>query len=108
MRLLDALAELDARYLDGRDLQPAPADVAAGGHMLLLTHCGPLDVLGFIAGRKRLEDVQAQTDTALIGELAVRVLSLEALMEDKRLLNRDKDRAVIALLEATRRRRSER
>jgi hypothetical protein len=99
-RLVAALTELDARFREHHDLRPTPADVAAGGHMLLLTSSGPLDVLGFIGGHKRYEDVAATADSVHIGELSIRVLSLEALIDEKRALGRDKDRSVVALLEA--------
>lgn len=104
-RLIGALVALDARFREHDGLRPTLADVAAGGHMLLLTNSGPLDVLGFIGGDKRYEDVAAAADTVRIGQLSIRVLSLEALIEEKRTLGRDKDRAVVALLEAVLRRR---
>jgi hypothetical protein len=68
--------------------------------MLLLTSGGPLDVLGFIGGGKRFEDVADRVDRMPIGDLLVRVLTLEALLEEKRALNRDKDRPMVRLLEA--------
>jgi hypothetical protein len=48
VRLLDALAALDARYRDltGRVLRPEARALEGEGHHLLLTRCGPLDVLG--------------------------------------------------------------
>jgi hypothetical protein len=56
-RLLAALTDLDARFREHSSLRPTAADFAAGGHMLLSTSSGPLDVLGFIGGDNRLEDV---------------------------------------------------
>lgn len=106
-RLAMALSELNARFREHRNLRPSADEVAAGGHLLLLTDSGPLDVLGFIGGHKRYEDVAPTTDLMHIDTLAIRVLSIEALIEEKRALGRDKDRATIALLEAVRRRRRE-
>jgi len=47
-RLLSALVDLDARYRDltGRVLRPEAHGLEGQGHHLLLTRCGPLDVLG--------------------------------------------------------------
>jgi hypothetical protein len=99
-RLLKALSDLDARFREHDSLRPTAADLAAGGHMLLLTRSGPLDVLGFIGGGKRYEDVAERADDVRVGNLSIRVLALEALLEEKRALGREKDLAVVRLLEA--------
>ena len=99
-RLADALNMLEARYREHATLRPTPADLEAGGHLLLMTNCGPLDVLGFIGGGKRFEDVAESADKMAIGDLLVRVLSLESLIEEKKALGRDKDRAAVRVLEA--------
>lgn len=78
----------------------------AGGHLLLMTNSGPLDVLGSIGQGKRYEDVADAIATIDVGGLPVRVLSLEALIEDKRALGRDKDQAALRLLEAVLRKRT--
>jgi len=98
-RVAKALTELDARFREHHSLRPTAADVAAGGHLLLLTSSGPLDVLGFIGGGMRYEDVADRTETVNIDRLSIRVLSLEALLEDKRALGRDKDLPAVRLLE---------
>ena len=59
---------------------------------------GPLDVLGFIGGGKRYEDVADSATTMSVGDLSIRVLSLESLIEEKKALGRDKDIAVVRLL----------
>jgi hypothetical protein len=99
-RLNEALTMLEARYREHATLRPTPADLEAGGHLLLMTNCGPLDVLGFIGGGKRFEDVAEAAEEVLIGDLRVRVLSLETLIEEKKALGRDKDRAALLVLEA--------
>jgi hypothetical protein len=99
-RLADALDVLEARYREHATLRPTPADLESGGHLLLMTNCGPLDVLGFIGGGKRFEDVVESADKMAIGDLLVRVLSLESLIEEKKALGRDKDRAALRMLEA--------
>jgi hypothetical protein len=93
-------AVLNARYREHRDLRPSRADVAAGGHLLLMTDSGPFDVLGFIGGGKRFEDVAGEALALNIGDLNIKVLPLAALIAEKKALARDKDLAVIRLLEA--------
>lgn len=99
-RLAKALAILDARYREHRDLRPTTSDLAAGGHLLLTTNSGPLDLLGFIGGGRRYEDVASSTRRMTVGGLTIRVLSVEALIADKKALGRDKDLVAIRFLEA--------
>lgn len=56
-RLLAALGALEARYREHSEIKPTRDDLLAGGHLLLMTNSGPLDVLGFIGRGKRFEDV---------------------------------------------------
>ncbi len=77
-RPLGALQELDARYREHGTLQPTRDDLLAGGHLLLMTNCGPLDILGFIGKGKRYEDFADAMATIAIGDLSVRVLGIEA------------------------------
>ncbi len=105
-RLLEALAALEARYRehDG-NIRPTREDLLARGHLLLMTNGGPLDVRGFIGRGRRYEDVADAVETIDVGGLPVRVLRLEALIEEKRALGRDKDQAALRLLEAVLRKR---
>lgn len=106
-RLMSALGALEARYREhDRDIRPTHEEIMAGGHLLLMTNSGPLDVLGSIGQGKRYEDVADAIATIDVGGLPVRVLSLEALIEDKRALGRDKDQAALRLLEAVLRKRT--
>jgi hypothetical protein len=107
-RLAKALAALEARYRERAELRPTEEDLAAGGHLLLMTSSGPLDVLGFIGGGKRYEDIAATATRVAVGGVSIRVLPIEALIEEKKALGRDKDLAVIRLLEGVLRRRGER
>ena len=99
-RVAGALAALDARYREHQGLRPSRDDVAAGGHLLLMTDSGPFDVLGFIGGGRRYEDVAGSAVTLAVGDLTIKVLPLAALIEEKKMLGRDKDVAVLKLLEA--------
>jgi hypothetical protein len=104
-RLLAALDALEARYRERQDLRPTREDLLAGGHVLLMTNSGPLDVLGFIGRGKRYEDLADVVSTIMVGSVAVRVLDLKELIEEKKALGRDKDLAIVRLLEAVLRRR---
>lgn len=100
-RLVDALRALDARYREHPEgLEPTLEDVLAGGHLLLMTNGGPLDILGHLTGGKRFEDVADESPRLAIGELSVRVLGLEALIAEKETLGRPKDRAMAEMLAA--------
>ncbi len=99
-RVATVLTALDARYREHSNLRPSRDDVAAGGHLLLMTDSGPFDVLGFIGGRRRYEDVASSAITLAVDTLTIKVLPLVALIEEKKALGRDKDLAVVKLLEA--------
>lgn len=99
-RLRRALDELDARYRDpaGRLLRPDSADLAGPGHHLLLTRCGPVDLLGAIGRDRDYDRLLPDAPMVELGGLSVRVLGLEALIRTKEEAGRDKDRAVLELL----------
>jgi hypothetical protein len=99
-RLQAALNELEARYRDpaGRVLRPATQDLAGTGHDLLLTRCGPVDVLGAIGHGLSYEDLLSDAVAVDLGGLTVHVLGLAALIRTKEDTGRDKDRAVLELL----------
>lgn len=108
-RLSVALDKLDARYREHQStIRPTKEDILAGGHLLLLTRAGPLDVLGFIGDEDRYEDlVHLSSEVAMtIGKF--RVLDLEELIRQKKATDRPKDRAVIELLEEALRHHSQR
>jgi hypothetical protein len=102
-RLVLALDDLDARYRDpaGRILRPDEHGLGGAGHHLLMTRCGPLDVLGQIGGAEGYERLLAESAIHTVGELSIRVLSLTALIRVKEKADRPKDRAVLAILRAT-------
>lgn len=100
-RLHAALQVLDARYREHHGkLKPSVEDILAGGHLLLMTDSGPLDVLGYIMDGKRYEDMTDSASMLSLGDFEVHVLGLSALLEEKRALDRPKDRAIVELLEA--------
>ncbi len=102
-RLLSALADLDAHYRDltGRVLRPEARGLEGQGHHLLLTRCGPLDVLGAIGHGHGYQELIADSTERQLGDITVHVLGLEALIRTKLEAGRDKDRAVLAILRRT-------
>lgn len=103
-KLERALTSLDATYREAewRRLKPDATRLRSAGHHLLLTRCGPLDVLGAIVGGRGFEDLIADSDVLEIDDgLDVRILSLAALIAIKEELDRDRDRAVLAILRRT-------
>ena len=100
-RLEVALQELEARdrWPKDRLLQPRTSLLSTAGHHLLATRHGPLDLLGTIGagddyGHLRGRAVDVQVAPGVI----VSVLGLEALIESKELLGREKDKAVLPVL----------
>ena len=102
-RLLSALHTLDAYYRDrpGQRLQPKLSHLASPGHQLFLTRFGPLDILGTIGNRLSYSDLITGTVQLQLDDLELRMLTLESLIETKRAAGRDKDKAVLALLNQT-------
>ena len=99
-RLLKALSELEAHFREHQTvLKPTLDDILAGGHMLLMTRAGPLDVLGYIGDGKRYEDLISVASEVAVAAGKLRVLDLEELIRQKKALDRPKDRAVAELLE---------
>ena len=102
-RLLVALNELEARYRDpaGRELRPELSALAGGGQHLLMTSCGPVDVLGEIGRGRRYEDLLPEAVPVHIGAITVQILGLPALIRSKEEAGRDKDKAVLDVLRQT-------
>ncbi len=107
-RLINALEELDARYREHQTTKrPTQTDVLSGGHLLLMTSAGPLDVLGFVGDDNRYENLLSETKEMEISGGRFRVLDLDELIRLKRQTDRPKDRAVLELLEEVLRRRKD-
>jgi len=102
-RLLSALHTLDAYYRDrpGQRLQPKLSHLASPGHQLFLTRFGPLDILGTIGNKLSYSDLITGTVQLQLDDLELRMLTLESLIDTKRAAGRDKDKAVLALLNQT-------
>lgn len=104
MRLLAALADLDARYRSqpARRLQPEESRLLSPGRQLLVTKFGPLDLLDAIGDGLDYNDLLPQSDEVTLSSgLTLRVLSLAALIKIKEELGRDKDSATLPILRHT-------
>jgi hypothetical protein len=99
-RLADALVAVEAFYR-GRDIQPTRDRLESPGHHLLETRLGALDVLGTVSPRRRFEDLERSTVDYELEGRRYRVLDLETQIDVKRHVGREKDRAVLPILERT-------
>ena len=86
-------------------LRPTRQDLAAGGHLLLMTDAGPLDVLGFIGEGRRYGDVIESVRSLRMDGMEIRVLPIEALIAEKKVIARERDLAILRVLEALLRRK---
>ena len=102
-RLAGVLEELNAVYVDpgGRTIHPSAERLQGGGHHLLRTRHGRLDVMGSVGDQLAFPDLLQQSRTQTIHGLEIVVLTLEALIATKESADRPKDRAVLDLLRET-------
>jgi len=103
-RLLAALEELDAYYREPGDrrLRPKLSHLGGGGHCLFRTSRGDLDVLGSVVGDRVYESLLPHTFTSWVTTTTqARILDLPTLIQIKQATNREKDRAVLPVLEET-------
>lgn len=103
-RLLPVLADLDAvfRIQPERRLRPGASHLASSGHLNLITHHGPLDLLGTIGRGLSYEDLLPHCVQMDIAEgVSVRVLDLATLIALKEELADEKDRAMLPVLRRT-------
>ena len=103
-RLVAALESLDAYYRGqgSRRLRPKAEYLASDGHHLFATRLGPLDVLGVIGKNCGYDELLPDTSALKFDqERSIRVLSLARLIEVKASVGRDKDKAVLPILQST-------
>lgn len=108
-RLLEVLSSIDAAYVGpsgSAAIRPREELLLGEGHHLLTTLHGRLDVLGRIEGGRGYDELVGCSVESRVGDVPVRLLSLETILEIKRASARLKDRALVPLLEAVLRRRS--
>ncbi len=102
-RLVDALQAVDAAYVDlaGRSIRPSRERLRAGGHHLLRTRFGRLDVLGHVGSSLRYAQLVPRSVEREVQGIGVLVLGLEAVIETKESSGHEKDMAVLPLLRRT-------
>lgn len=103
-RLMAALDSLDAcyRFQTERRLRPQLSHLASPGHQLLMTRCGPLDLLESIGQGHTHGDLIRETVPIQIAEgLTVQVLELARLIAVKEETAADKDQAMLPILRRT-------
>lgn len=108
-RLLEVLSKIGAVYVrapGSPSISPREDLLLGDGHHILTTLHGRLDVLGRIEGGRGYDELLPRTVESRVGDAAVRLLSIETILEIKRASPRPKDQAVVPLLEAVLRRRS--
>ena len=100
-RLVAALAELGAVYRnDPRQLRPNESHLVGPGNQLLRSGNLKFDVLGSIDWGGGYAELVQDSEVMDIGGHAVRVLTLEKLIDIKRHLTRPKDKFMLVHLEA--------
>lgn len=99
-RLLDALHDMDAVYVDPLRRGIRPTQERLGTHRLSLfeTRLGRLDLLTSIEPGWGWEDLVPRSHRVEIGGMALQVLDLDAVIESKMATGREKDRAALPLL----------
>lgn len=109
-RLLAALQEMDARYLDpaGRHIVPDADKLTSHRLHQLVTALGPLDVMETIGAGMSYADLVNDTQILELAGIDVPVLGLETVILSKQQANRDKDRATLHVLRQTLRMKQER
>lgn len=103
-RLAGALKKLNAHYRESHiaELKPGVSHLAAPGHQLLMTHFGPLDLLGTIGKGHDYKELMGDTEELQITRnFKVRVLNLRTLIKMKEETGREQDKAVLPLLRRT-------
>ena len=102
-RLAGVLEELSAVYIDpgGRNIRPTAERLRGGGHHLLRTCHGRLDVMGSVGIALAYPDLLSRSRAHTVRGVEIMVLDLEALIATKEAADRPKDRAVLDLLRET-------
>jgi len=106
-RLVGALSGANPRFRGqpGRPLPSDPRALIGYKNLYLETDDGDLDVLGEIAGLGSFDQVRARSVDLMLFGAPVRSLDLDALIDAKRALHREKDRSDLRELELIRAKR---
>ncbi len=102
-RLLAALQEIDARYVDpaGRHIVPDVDKLATLRLHRLTTTLGPMDVMETIGHGLSYADLIGDTQVMEVAGVDVQILGLKTIILSKEQANREKDRATLHVLRRT-------
>lgn len=102
-RLLGLLREIDAIYLDAalREIRPDLEKLRSNRMNLLRTRLGRLDIAAEIGDGMRYDHLFRRSSIQQHGDLSVRILDLDVVIQSKEFANRDKDRATLPVLRET-------
>jgi hypothetical protein len=104
-RLLALLEQLDTRFRPvrpDRDIAPTAVHLAGEGQLNLITQHGPLDVLLRLHDARGYDELFMHSVEVVEGELRVRVIDLDTLIQIKSATGRARDALVVPLLIAIR------
>lgn len=102
-RLLEFLREVDAIYFDAaqREIRPDLEKLRSNRMNLFRTRLGRLDVAAEIGDGMRYEHLVGRSSVQQHGDISVRILDLDVLIQTKEFADRDKDRATLPVLRET-------
>jgi len=81
-----------------RRLTPGHSHLESPGHHLLMTNHGPLHLLETIGTNRSFEELVGSSSEFQVGDLHIRILDLDTLIEVKEETGQAKDKAVLELL----------
>jgi hypothetical protein len=108
--IIAALSDLSPHFHAHPKRIPLPTDpaVLAGfKNLVLKTDLGRIDILTEVSGLGHFSDVKAVSQVVQIGDLRVKVLTLEALIVAKLAVGRPKDLRAVSILQTIQRIRQE-
>jgi len=99
-RLMSVLNRLDTIYRDpaGRHIVPTADDLMGKAQLNLITDLGPLDPLCRLHDGRGFNELLSHTVVLSDGEISIRVLDLETMIEIKNSTKRPRDKLVVSLL----------
>jgi len=102
-RILAALAEMQAFHREPGERRLAPQRLAleGTGPCLFSTKFGSLDFIGAVSGKEYCDLLPHTIELVLSGNLQIRILNLETLIEVKAGAGRPKDIAMLPILRQT-------
>lgn len=101
-RLFSALSKIHAIFRDpaGRTILLERSHLDPGGHVLLMTDNGPIDVMGYIGKKRGYEQLLNHVVMIDCDQMKLRVLDLETLIQSKEETGRKKDKESLSLLKS--------